>query len=239
MSTIFFDRPYVWFINLRYFLPAFFIFAAAAMLQHPSMILLLLVADALMVAGVCRTLGFQQEATFARMMWRRGLPFLLLLVAYTALVALLIAYPLQWLQRDRSLGATIAVSTEVVVAIFSLWRLWPCFGLLFVWKGAYPKQSSDAGITTAISRCTRLGHQLSGNNELFFTHGLVVALGVLGLAAGAMGLGFGTLAPVGPRETQLLALGIYALVFVPLAGMLIANRCAGHGCRSEHRAASR
>jgi ankyrin repeat protein len=224
MSTIFFDRPYAWFINLRYFLPAFFAFAAAAMLQHPSMILLLLIADALMVAGVCRVLGFQQEATFARMMWRRGLPFLLLLAGYAALVALLIVYPLQWLQRDRSLGATIAVSTEVVVAIFSLWRLWPCFGLLFVWKGAYPNQSNNVGITTAIARCTRFAHQLSGNNELFFTHGLVVALGVLGLAAGAMGIGAVT--AVIPRETQLLVLGIYALVFVPLAGMLIANRCA-------------
>jgi ankyrin repeat protein len=224
MSTIFFDRPYAWFINLRYFLPAFLAFAAAAMLQHPSMILLLLIADALMVAGVCRVLGFQQEATFARMILRRGLPFLLLLAGYTAIVALLIVYPLQWLQRDRSLGATIAVSTEVVVAIFSLWRLWPCFGLLFVWKSAYPNQSSDAGIATAISRCTRFAYRLSGNNELFFTHGLVVALGVLGLAAGAMGLGAAT--AVVPRETQLLALGIYALVFVPLAGMLIANRCA-------------
>lgn len=224
MSTIFFDRPYARFIKLRYFLPALFAFAAAAMLQHPSMILLLLIADALMVASVCRALGFQQEATFMRMLLRRGLPFLLLLAGYTALAALLIIYPLQWLQRDRSLGATIAVSTEVVVAIFSLWRLWPCFGLLFVWKGAYPNQSSDAGITTAISRCTRFAHQLSGNNELFFSHGLVVALGVLGLAAGAMGLGAVT--AVIPRETQLLVLGIYALVFVPLAGMLIANRCA-------------
>ena len=139
-------------------------------------------------------------------------------------MALLIAYPLQWLQRDRSLGATIAVSTEVVVAIFSLWRFWPCFGLLFVWKSAYPNPSSDVGITTAISRCARFAHQLSGNNELFFTHGLVVALGMLGLAAGAMGLGAVTAAV--PRETQLLVLGIYAFVFVPLAGVLIANRCA-------------
>jgi hypothetical protein len=224
MSTIFFDRPHAWFTNLRYFLPALVALAAAALLRHPSMILLLLVADALMMTGVCRVLGFQQEASFTRMALRRGLPFLLLLVAYTALVALLIAYPLQWLQRDRSLGATIAVSTEVVVAIFSLWRLWPCFGLLFVWKSAYPNQSADAGITTAISRCVRFAHQLSGRNELFFSHGLVVALGVLGLAAGAMVLG-GVTALV-PRETQLLALGIYGLAFVPLACALIANRCA-------------
>jgi hypothetical protein len=207
---------------LRLFVPAVAVLVAAALLRHPAAVLLLLVFDALMMVGICRVLGLRHETTFIRTAVRRGLPFLLLLAAYALLVALLIAYPLQWLQRDRSLGATIAVSTEVVVAVLGLWRFWPVFGLLFVWRNAYPNHLAHAEIGSATSRCTRFAHQLTGHNEFFFSHGLIVALGVLALAVGALTIGTasGSSAP----EMQLAAVAIYGLAIGPLVCFVIANR---------------
>ncbi len=225
MSITFFDRLKVLITDLRFIVPAAAVLVAAALLQHPALALLLLVADALMMVGVCLALGLRHEATFTRTAMHRGLPFLLLLAAYALLVAVLIAYPLQWLQRDRSLGATIAVSTEVVVAVLGLWRFWPVFGLLFVWRAAYPSHSANAQIGTAIGRCSRFAHQLTGHNELFFSHGLIVALGVLVLTVGAMAIGLAT--GIAAPGVQLTALAVYGFVIAPLVCAIIANRCAG------------
>jgi len=236
MSMTFFDRLKAWITDLRLFVPAVAVLVAAALLRHPAAVLLLLVFDALMMVGVCRALGLRHEATFIRTALRRGLPFLLLLAAYALLVALLIAYPLQWLQRDRSLGATIAVSTEAVVAVLGLWRFWPVFGLLFVWRKACPSQSTNIDVGAAIARCSRLAHQLTGRNEVFFSHGLIVALGVLALAAGAMAIG--AVGAASAPEMQLAAVAIYGLVIAPLVCVVIANRCATallHELRRQRR----
>jgi ankyrin repeat protein len=224
MSMTFFDRLQAWITDLRLFVPAVAVLAAAALLRHPAVVPLLLVFDALMMVGVCCILGLRRESTFIRTASRRGLPFLLLLAGYALLVALLIAYPLQWLQRDRSLGATIAVSTEAVVAVLGLWRFWPVFGLLFVWRKACPSQSTNVGVGAAIARCSRLAHQLTGHNEVFFSHGLIVALGVLALAVGAMAIG--AAAAMSAPEMQLVAIAIYGLAITPLVCVVIANRCA-------------
>ena len=47
MSMTFSEHLRVWFLNLRYVVPALSVFMAAALLQHPATILLLFVADAL------------------------------------------------------------------------------------------------------------------------------------------------------------------------------------------------
>ena len=216
----FFERSRVWFVNLRYVVPALLAFLAAAFVQEPAAVLLLLCGDALAMAGVCRAARFRYDSSLLRSVLRRGLPFLLLLLLYAGLAALLVAYPLQWLARDRSLGATLAVSTEAVVAVLSLWRHWPAFGLIFVWKDADTRRGTGA----SIGRCASFAQQITGQNELFFSHGLVVALSVMFLVVGAAAIGTDYI--FDSRAVKLAALAAYALLVAPLAVLLIANRCA-------------
>src|SRR5262249_47272769 len=130
-SMTFVDRLRLWFVNLRYFVPGFFVFAAAALLDHPATILLSLAGAAATTAAVAYSARLVREQGFAPTLLRRALPHLIALLLYGLLVALLVAYPLRWLARDLSLSATLAVTTEVVVALLGLWRVWPAFGLLF------------------------------------------------------------------------------------------------------------
>jgi uncharacterized protein len=220
MSMPFFERSRAWFVNLRYLVPAFLVFLAAAFVRHPAAVLLLLSGDALAMAGVCRAAGFRHGDSLSRSVLRRGFPFLLLLLLYAGLVVLLVAYPLQWLIRDRSLGATLAVSTEAVVAVLSLWRHWPAFGLIFVWRDADSGRRAGA----SIGRCVGFAQQITGRNELFFSHGLGVALSVMLLVVGAAAVG--TDYAFDSRTMQLAASAVYALLLAPLALVLIVNRCA-------------
>jgi len=220
----FHDRLLIWSIKLLYFVPALVLFVVAALLAHPAVVLLLLLADALTLVAVCRAANLDHEPEYLRAVVRRGVPAFVLLTVYTALVVLLTAYPLQWLLREQSLGATLAVSTEVVVSMLCLWRVWPCLGLPLVWKHAYPPATTSAEVTLAIRRSIELARQITGQNEVFFSHGLGAALAMLLLVCGAVGLGaFGAdLAP----EQHLVALALYALLLAPLAAATILNRTA-------------
>lgn len=219
----FVDRLRLWFVNLRYFVPGFFVFAAAALLEHPAAILLLLTGAAATTAAVAHSVGLAREPSFARTLLRRALPYLVALLIYGMLAALLVVYPLRWLARDPSLSATLAVTTEVVVVLLGLWRIWPAFGLLFLRREPAPalRASSDSLLAGSVRRA----FEISGRNELFFSHGLVVALSVFSLAAGAIVLG--ALAGMYERSSWLGAVAIYAIVLAPLAGAIIINRSAG------------
>src|SRR5262245_24104351 len=89
MSMTFFDRLRVWFVSLRFLVPAFFTFAAAALLQNPAVVPLLLIGAALTMAGVSHASGLVPEPGFARVLARRAVPFFMALVIYAAVVALL------------------------------------------------------------------------------------------------------------------------------------------------------
>jgi len=66
MSMTFSEHLRVWFLNLRYVVPALFVFLAAALLQHPATILLLFVADGLLMAGIASAAGFRSGGGFNR-----------------------------------------------------------------------------------------------------------------------------------------------------------------------------
>jgi ankyrin repeat protein len=206
---------------LRYFIPAALAFGASAFITQPAVLALLLAADALTLAAVCQVIGFGLEASFARTLLRRGLANFVLLLAYTAWLVTLVAYPMRWILHDATLPATLALSTALVLALLSLWRLWPAFGLVYVWGDAYPHQANESRILNAIRRSLRFAAHLTSEQDIFFSHGLPVALCLLLLCCGALSLA--GLCGMLNSESRLLALLIYALL-APLLCGVIANR---------------
>jgi ankyrin repeat protein len=225
MSIPFFDPLRTLLLRLRYFVPVLIAALAAALLPPLGAAVLLLLADALAMAAVSRVAALDPQHSYAQTL-RLGMPaFLLLLFAYALLLLLLTVYPLQWLLRDRSLFATLAVSTEVVVALLCLWRLWPVFGLVFVRKGTGAPAAAPTSILATLRRATNLAYATSGQNELFFSHGLVVSFCVLLMAAAAIAVGGSDLWPVTPGMRSLLVVACGG-VGAPLIAALILNRCA-------------
>jgi ankyrin repeat protein len=208
--------------SLPYFLPVAVCLLIAAFVVHPATLLLLLGANSLALAAVCHGLGFDLEDSFVRTVLRRGAAHFVLIATYTAAVMLLLGWPLAWLLQGGSLAATMCLSAAVVVALLLLWRVWPAFGLVLVWDDAYPEDEAGSWILTAVSRSVSFARHLTGEHELFFSHGLPVAMAQLVLvvlAVGIAGLGQGL-----PSELRTLALIVY-VVTLPLAQLLIANRC--------------
>jgi uncharacterized protein len=236
MSTTFFERLHTVLSGALHFVPAMIVFGAAAFVEHPLSLALLLVADALTMVAVCQIAGFHREATFLQDLLWYGSAYCVLLAGYTILVAALIGYPILQLLHDGSLGATLATSGAVVIALIVLWRWWPAFGLAFVWKNAYRQGERFIRMPAAIRRSIVFAWNLTAENELFFSHGFIVAICLLVLAQGALSLA-GIDGPM-PDRFRIPALAIYALLVAPLAHWIIAMRCAG-ALLEEHRRARR
>ena len=224
MSKTFLQRLPSSLSGLLCFVPALIAFLGAAFAAPPWSLPLLLLADALTMAAFCRLPGFATQTNLLRRLWQRGCAYLVLLAAYTAFVAVVLGYPLQWLWHEATLGATLAVSAAVVIVLLGLWRVWPAFGLVSVWNDVCPQQSSRSRRRIAATRSIEFAWSLTAENELFFSHGFVVALCLLVLAQGALSLA-GIDAQV-PQRLRIPALAVYALALAPLAHWLIAHRCA-------------
>ena len=229
MSMASLDRLSIW-TGLLCFVPAAIAFIAAGMLRHPSAIVLIFAADALTMTAICQLLGLAREASFGDNILRRGSAFALLLGGYAALVALLISYPLWWLQSDPSLAATLALTTAVVAALLLPWRMWPAFGVVFVWRRKRRKLDSILTLSVVFAR------QLTANNDLFFSHGLVVGLCLFVLVTGAMCLA--GIYAVLPESVRVPAFAAYALLLAPLALLVIVNRCVTAALIERRRARS-
>jgi len=152
---------------------------------------------------------------------RRGAAHLVMFTAYVALVFLLIAWPMLELRQQPTLGGVLLLAAALVVALVSLWRVWPAFGLVFVWDDAYPAQSDGSWIFTATARSLAFGRHLA-REERFFSHFLPAAFALLVLAYGAIALTglYGVL----PSELRTAALMVYGLAVLPLGCLVIANR---------------
>ncbi len=207
----------------RYLLPAWLFFALAATIDHPLSLVLLLVANALTMTGICHAAGFDMDAGFLRSTARRGVAYFVLLTAYTAFVAAVLAAPAWWLSRDDSLPAALALSAALMVVLFALWRIWPAFALPFLWDDAYP-HDDDRGswLLTALRRSVAFAFHLTSRHELFFSCGLPAGISLLLIAVGALALtGLGGFIP---SEVRIAALALYAIIVAPLAHALLANR---------------
>ena len=206
---------------LAWFIPGLLAVAAAGLAAHPLTLIPLLLANSLTMAAICHAIGFDPEPRFTRTVLRRGAAHLVMFTGYSVLVFLLVAWPMLQLSHAPSLSAALLLAAALVLALVAIWRLWPAFGLVFVWDDAYPPQRDGSWIFTATLRSMAFGRHLS-REERFFSHFLPAALCLLILAFCAIALT--GLVGMLPEEMRIAALAIYALVILPLACLTIANR---------------
>jgi ankyrin repeat protein len=210
-------------VSLVWFLPGWLCAGLAALGAHPIALIPLLLANTLTMAAVCHAIGFDPEPDFLRTVVRRGVAHLAMFTCYVALVFLLVAWPMLRLTQHATLGGSLVLAAALVVALVALWRLWPAFALVYVWDDAYPAHGQGEGswLFTATARSVAFGRHLS-REEHFFSHFLPSALALLILAFAAIALSglYGVL----PSEMRTAALVLYAVLLMPLAGLVIANR---------------
>ena len=214
-------RPPPFLQALAWFIPGLVAAAIAALGAHPLALIPLLVANALTMAAVCHAIGFDPEPRFGRTVLRRGAAYLVMFTGYVVLVFALVAWPMLRLNQSHSLGAALLLAGALVVALAALWRVWPAFGLVYVWDDAYPAQSDGSWIFTATARSLAFGRHLS-REERFFTHFLPAAFSLLVLAF--IGIALTGLYGVMPSELRTAALVIYGVLLMPLGCLVIANR---------------
>ena len=208
--------------SLPCFLPALAAVALAAFGARTLALLPLLIANTLCMAAMCHAIGFDPETSFLRTVLRRGATHLILFSIYTAVVFVLVAWPLLALSQAPSLVATLTLCAALVAALALLWRLWPAFGLVFVWDDAFPGGEERSWISTALTRSIAFAAHLTGEQDHFFSRFLPAALAYLALAFGALALaGVGS---VMPDELRTAALFLYAIVLLPLCTLIAANR---------------
>lgn len=206
---------------LAWFIPGLLAVALAGMTTHPVTLIPLLLANTLTMAAICHAIGFDPEPQFGRTVLRRGAAHLVMFSGYTILIFLLVAWPMLQLSHTPSLSAALLLAAALVLGLAVLWRLWPAFGLLFVWDDAYPCQHDGSWIFTATLRSIAFGRHLS-REERFFTHFLPAALALLVLAFGAIALT--GLVGILPPELRIAALALYGVVLLPLGSLIMANR---------------
>src|SRR5690348_3326647 len=196
-------------------------------------LVLLLVGASLSMAAACHAIGFGSEPGFLRTALRRGPAHLIALAIHTAVVFVLVAWPLLVLSQAPSLAATLALCVALVIALIVLWRLWPVFALVFEWDDAFPA-SERSWITTALSRSFGFARHLTRGRDLFLTHFLPASLAQLAIAFGALslaGLGAGF-----PDDIRTAALFLFAVVVLPLCSLIVADRTLRllFGRRGQH-----
>ena len=204
--------------GMSWFVAALGFFAGAALTDAWSSLAALLCADAASLICVARLAGLRRSRRIAAD-FDRGGAYVLMLALYAGLAALLIGYPLQQLHAEPTLGAALALSGAAVLALLSLWQLWPVFGLVVIDAAA-----RSPHIARKPLRSIALARLLTSGNELFFSHGLIVAAAVLTLTLGALSLA-GVVLPMRAAYRQ-GALLTYALLLAPLANWLILRRTA-------------
>lgn len=206
-------RPSATIANLLPFLPAVAAFVVTASVSHPATIMLALIGDAIAIVAMADALGIRGSSSPANSRTNRTLAWLGLMCVYTLLADVVVGYPLLWLLRDHSLGATLALSTLTVIALLGVWKVWPAFGIVCIRRRA-----------SSLSKILDDAQRISSDNELYFSHGLAVSVSLLVLAVGAAAIaGIGG---VFANTARVGAIAIYALVIVPIASLIVINRTA-------------
>lgn len=208
--------------RLRYLLPAAALAGAAAFIEHPLALVLLLFAQPLYLAGAVSCLGYLLDADFGTLVLRRAPVALIFFAAYALLLAVLIGVPAALLVSSATPLGAVLLSAGVVLAVLALWRAWAVFGLAILWDDAYPEGVSGSWILAAARRVLSFAHHAARERDPWFGHGLLAALALALAVAAALALvGLGPLLPAELRAV--LGLG-YALLLAPVAHLLAAWR---------------
>ncbi len=216
-------RPHSLLAGLARFLPALLAFTLVVPAPDWLAPILFLIGDTLLLTALCASIGFDMEGSFGRSIARRGLASLLVLVLFAVFIAALLAVPTVWLLREPSLGGALALSAAFLLGVLSLWRIWPVFILPLAWDDAWPEVAQGFWLTTALRRSLAFARHLTGEHELFFSHGLPTALAILVLCVSALALGvFG--AALG-TDMRIIAIMTYGLLIAPLASLTMTTRC--------------
>ena len=229
MSTTFLQRRNRW-TGWVWFVAALGFFSGATLLQSWYSLAALLCGNALCFLAFARGTGLRHRPGIAFDI-EIALAYLGLLAAYAGLVAALIGLPMQHLREEPTLGAALAVSGAAVLAMLSVWHLWPMFALPAIDAA---RQLAGMRARLSLTRSLAVARQLTDGNELFFSHGLIVAVALLVLAQGVLSIA-GMQLPMAPVYRPYAAIA-YALVLTPLASWLILRRTASAvllECRRE------
>ncbi len=201
-------------------LPGIAMVLAAIFIDHPAVLVLLLIAQAPLAAGATLSLGYQLDQGFLGLMLRRGSLLLVWVALYASWVAIVIGTPaLRLINEGNALNAVL-LSLGFLLALLALIRLWPVFGLCLLWDDAYPESGSGSWIVAAFRRIASFAWHLTGEvHEHSFGSGITVAFALLLLIFPALSIAglCGTL----PSELRDAAIWIYALVLCPLAHLLV------------------
>ena len=182
-------------------------------------LVLLLASNAAMSLTMVRRFGFDAETA--------ALPRLLALLiqlgittGYVGLVLVLMRSPLALMIAEGSLSAVLMLSAVAVLVPLSMWRIWP----LLTWPLLQPDLDPSAS-SAAASPMTQVRSGIAGaidltvEPDLFFRHGLSVALTLTILATGAIVCAGVQFAPA--AEYRLPAVLVYGLLLLPCAHWLI------------------
>ncbi|MGH8041051.1 MAG: ankyrin repeat domain-containing protein [Rudaea sp.] len=188
-------------------------FAVAIYFQGAPAFAALLIAEAASMQVVVR-LARPRPGSSLRRDAGNAVVYLSMLAVYSGFGAAVIGYPFAWLRSEASLGAALAVSAAVVLSLLALWRVWPAFAAVAVRR--------TASQSNAFSGRLRAAWRLTADNEVFFSHGLLVALALLALTQGALWIsGVATTAARDPWRAT--TVGIFAGA-VPVLSWLIFQR---------------
>jgi len=210
------------------------LYALAAWINHPAMLLAVLAANAAVMAAGCRMLGFCGSDRGAGGLVAPVLLCFAFATAYSALVALIAAWPIRQLAGEGSLSAALLLSAALVLALFCLYRSWAVFALPFVRDDLpLPSHARIAASPSTPITIIAQARDLTGEPDIFFRYGLPSALMSMLLATGALaiaGIGFGL-----PSQDRIAIVVAYALLLSPIAHWVIL-RCTLRAWRAQARA---
>ncbi|MEO8460802.1 MAG: ankyrin repeat domain-containing protein [Dokdonella sp.] len=211
-------------------------------IREIAVFVVLLLDNSLAALIICRLIAVRRPADRSAWSGRRFVAYFLLFALFSALLGALVAPAIGWLIRDHELGAALAVSGAILVALLVLGRWWPAFALPLVsreiWLTTPPLESDPPTVLPAyyapavfplraIGRSLVRAHDLTRHFETYFHHGLSAAFATLIAAGGALALsGFTTWLPDWlPENMRYPALAAYLLVIVPIAHWILINNC--------------
>jgi ankyrin repeat protein len=177
---------------------------------HPALGAGPVLALPLFLLAAVQAAGYRYEPAYFSALRARGLPALLLCLGGVAGTAALLGWPAWRLMQTGALGAVLMLSLAAAVALLALWRVWPAFGLVFLWD-----EATARGAFAAPSRCLQMARNVPDSHEGDGLRGLFAATALLILFGGAAALAWAGLWSDASLRNGLLL--IYALLLAPLA----------------------